>query len=218
MKNSFLQKPFRYVYRSVTFWIIGINVFVFFLVNAFGNTTLVNLLPLNSILIITRGTVWQFLTYMFVHADITHLLFNMLALLIFGIQLEKRMGSWEFLLFYLLTGVLAGIFSFFAYLLLGVPAIFLFGASGAVMAVMFGFVMYFPDSVVYLMGLLPIKATLLVILYTGLEIFLQLFSKGGGAAHLTHLAGFGFAFLYFLIRIGINPIDIFKGGRTRFWN
>ena len=56
---------------------------------------------------------WQFLTYMFVHSNWSHLFSNMLGLLIFGISVERSIGSKEFLLFYFLTGILCGVFSFF---------------------------------------------------------------------------------------------------------
>jgi membrane associated rhomboid family serine protease len=127
------------------------------------------------------------------------------------------MGSREFLLFYLLTGTLAGVFSFIVYFFSGTNVILL-GASGAVYAVLFGYAVYFPDSRIYIFGILPIKAVTLVLVYTAIEIFSQFTSVRSGVAHLTHLAGFGFAFLYFLWRLGINPIDAFRGNRRGNWN
>jgi membrane associated rhomboid family serine protease len=67
------------------------------------------------------------------------------------------------------------------------------------------------------MGIFPVRAPLLVIGYTAIELFSQMFSVRSGVAHLTHLAGFAFAFLYFLIRQGINPITVFRGGGGRKW-
>ena len=161
-------------------------------------------------LVLERFYIWQFITYMFTHGGLTHILFNMLGLFFFGMQVERRVGSHEFLLFYLLTGTLAGILSFIIYYFTGSYNVILLGASGAVFAVLFAFAVYFPNAQIYIMGIFPVKAPLLVIGYTVIELFSQMTSARLGVAHLTHLAGFGFAYLYFILRLGINPIDSFK--------
>lgn len=155
-------------------------------------------------LIIQDHFYWQFVTYMFAHANFTHILFNMLGLFFFGTQVERRMGSKEFLLFYLLTGILAGIFSFFFYYMTGDYGVFLLGASGAVYAVLLAFATYYPQARIFLFGILPIQAPVLVVLYTAIEIFSQITSVRSGVAHLTHLAGFAFAYIYLLVRLRIN--------------
>jgi membrane associated rhomboid family serine protease len=162
-----------------------------------------------------EGYVWQLFTYMFFHADIYHLLFNMLGLFFFGTQIEQRMGSREFLFFYLLSGFVAGLFSFAMYWVSGAYMVFLLGASGAIYAVLLAFAVYFPHANIYIMGMFPVRAPILVLLYAGIEIFSQVFNVRGGIAHLTHLAGFGAAFLYFIIRLGINPLSVFLD-RRRF--
>jgi len=161
-------------------------------------------------LIIQKFYIWQFVTYMFTHGGFSHILFNMLGLFFFGMQVERRIGSYEFLLFYLLTGVLAGILSFVIYYLTGSYNVILLGASGSIFAILFAFAVYFPNAQIYIMGIFPIRAPLLVIGYTVLELFSQVTSARTGVAHLTHLAGFAFAYLYFIIRLRINPIDSFK--------
>jgi membrane associated rhomboid family serine protease len=142
---------------------------------------------------------------MFVHGGISHILFNMFALFIFGTQVERYMGSSEFLLFYFVTGTLAGVFSFFAYLLTGSYYVWLMGASGAVFAVELAYAVLFPNSIIYIWGILPIRAPIMVLGFTALELFSSIFRTNSGVAHLTHLAGFGFAWLYFVVRFGINP-------------
>ncbi len=159
---------------------------------------------------VLNGFVWQFMTYMFVHSGITHIAFNMLALFFFGQAVERQMGSREFLLFYLLTGTLAGVFSFIVYFMTGTNVVLL-GASGAVYAVLFAYAVFFPDSRIFIFGIIPVKAAMLVMIYTAIELLSQFGSYRSGVAHLTHLAGFGFAFLYFVIRLGINPINVFTG-------
>ena len=127
------------------------------------------------------------------------------------------MGSYEFLLFYLLSGFLSGVFSFMVYILTGTYSVILLGASGAVFAVLFAFAVFFPYAKIYIMGIIPVKAPILVMGYAALELFSQLTSTRMGIAHLTHLAGFGFAYLYFVIRLGISPIESFKSGRSGPW-
>jgi len=143
---------------------------------------------------------------MFVHdSGFSHILFNMLALFIFGIQIEKYIGSKEFCLFYFVTGILAGVLSFVVYCLTGRYGVRLMGASGAIFAVQFAYAVFFPQSIMYLWGILPLRAPVMVLGFTALEVFSMIFRRNDGVAHLTHLAGYGFAYLYFVVRFGINP-------------
>ena len=192
-----------YYNGNITFILIGINIFVFFLANI--DTRFVNYLAMNPVLTVARNFWWQPFTYMFAHSGLSHLLFNMLGLFFFGTQVERELGSWEFLLFYLLTGVLAGFFSLAVYWFTGSYYVFLLGASGAVFAVLLAFATFFPNAEIYIFGILPVRAAVLVIGYTAIELFSQISGGRGNVAHLTHLAGFAFAYLYFLIRHRISP-------------
>ncbi|ADK79454.1 rhomboid family intramembrane serine protease [Sediminispirochaeta smaragdinae] len=211
--RSIIRRPFRYRYYNAAFGIIIVNI-VFFVFNTISPQSRYYTALIPG-LIIGKGFYWQFFTYMFTHANISHIFFNMLGLFFFGTQVERRIGSSEFLLFYLLTGFLAGLFSFIVYTLTGMYGAVLLGASGAIFAVLLAFAVYFPYANIYIMGIIPVKAPLLVIGYTAIELFSQLLSINSGVAHLTHLAGFVFAFFYFLIRLNINPIEVFRGGRRR---
>ena len=213
MSTPLIRRQFRYVYNNTALILIMLNVAVFFLNYQFPRT--LSYFVMDPRLIIGRGFLWQFVTYMFAHAGLSHIFFNMLALFIFGVPVERRMGSNEFLLFYLLSGTLAGIFSFIVFYLSGTATILL-GASGAVFAVMLAFATYYPDARIFIMGIIPVKSTHLVIGYTLLELYSQITSVRSGVAHLTHLAGFGFAFLYFILRLNINPVDVFRGGSGRW--
>jgi membrane associated rhomboid family serine protease len=115
------------------------------------------------------------------------------------------MGSREFLLYYILTGTLAGIFSFVFYCLTGKYVIALVGASGALFAVQLAFAVFFPSSIIYIWGIIPLRAPVMVLGFTALELFFSLTGGRGNVAHLTHLAGFVFGWLYFVIRFGISP-------------
>jgi membrane associated rhomboid family serine protease len=161
-------------------------------------------------LVVTRYWVWTFATYMFLHAGFGHIFFNMFALFVFGTQVERQMGSKEFLLFYFVSGILAGVFSFVVYYFTGAYYVALMGASGAIFAVQLAYAVFYPSSVIYLWGLLPLRAPVMVLGFTAIEMVSMITGQGGNVAHITHLAGFGFAWLYFLIRLGMNPIRAWR--------
>jgi membrane associated rhomboid family serine protease len=202
--RSLIRRPFRYGYSNLTLWIIAANVLVLALEYLVPDALLY--LAMTPALVLS-GFVWQPLTYMFVHDphNLMHILVNMLGLLFFGTAIEREMGSKEFLLYYLLTGFLAGVFSFAAYLFTGGAYIPLLGASGAVFAVLVAYATLEPNSQIFIWGILPVRAPVMVIGYALIEIASQIFSSSTGVAHLTHLAGFGFGWLYFLARFGVNP-------------
>ena len=213
-----LRKPFPYREYRIVFWLIGLNVLVFLAEMFLGEAILVTELGrfrVNRVVYqfsmiptaIRDGSIWRFVTYMFVHdpSNITHLLFNMLALFIFGFQVERRMGSYEFLTYYLVTGTLAGVFSFIVYWFTGNRIVFLMGASGAIFAVELAYATMFPHSVIRIWGILPVKAPIMVLGFAGIEIFFMITGRNSNVAHFTHLAGFAFGWIYFLIRYGINP-------------
>jgi membrane associated rhomboid family serine protease len=199
---NLLKRPFRYRFDNVVLIIIGINILVFLLQRYFRPLTFYA--AMNPITVL-NGWVWQFVTYMFAHGGVSHLLFNMLALFIFGRQVEKQMGSKEFLLYYLLTGILAGVFSFAVYMVTGSYGVYLLGASGAIFAVQLAYAVFFPNSIIYLWGILPLRAPVMVLGFTGIELFSSIFGFQNGVAHLTHLAGFALGWIYFLARFSMNP-------------
>jgi len=204
---NIIRKPFKYRNYNAVYWLIGINIFIFAVTRLLGGnlqqtiTVRMAMIPLA----VTHGWVWTFVTYMFMHGGITHILFNMLGLLIFGIHVEKQMGSSEFLLFYFATGILAGVFSFGVYYVTRNYWAALIGASGALFAVQLAYAVFFPDSIIYIWGILPLRAPVMVLGFTALELFFSITGRNSGVAHLTHLAGFGFGWIYFLLRFGVNP-------------
>lgn len=212
-KNKFiLRRPFPYVYRRTALSILFINFVIFGLGFLYPNLNeYVHYYgAMNPILVAKEHMYWQFITYMFVHQNISHVFFNMLALLVFGLNLEKAIGSREFLLFYLVCGVLSGFFSFLVYWFTGYYRVFLLGASGAVYAVLFAYAVFFPRSVIFIWGIVPVPAPVLVFIYALIELGSQFFGSGSNVAHMTHLFGFLAAWLYFVLRMGIHPIKIWK--------
>jgi membrane associated rhomboid family serine protease len=87
--------------------------------------------------------------------------------------------------------------------------VFLVGASGAVFGVLLAFATLYPEAMIYIFGIIPVRAPILVLGYTVISLFFGVSGGGGNVAHFTHLAGFAFAYLYFLVRLGINPIAVF---------
>ncbi|MFI3298496.1 MAG: rhomboid family intramembrane serine protease [Rikenellaceae bacterium] len=141
--------------------------------------------------------VWQLVTYMFVHANFSHLFFNMFALWMFGRQLEYDLGAKRFLLYYLLTGVGAGVLNLAVMSLTGDYGLTV-GASGAVYGILLAFGVLHPNVPLYLFFIpAPIKAKYFVIGYGVLEL-LQGLMVSDNVAHFAHLGGmlFGFVLLY----------------------
>ena len=204
---NIIRRPFRYRYSNVVFILIGLNLLVHMAVMFLRDIPLIGLFAMNPVLVLRHGWVWQFVTYMFIHdpRSLGHLIFNMFALFIFGRQVEEQMGSREFLLYYLLTGMLAGVFSFLVYIFTGEVWVRLMGASGAIFALQLAFASFFPRAIIYIWGILPLRAPIMVLGFTGLGVFFMLTGRGGNVAHITHLAGFAFGWLYFIVRFGINP-------------
>ena len=141
---------------------------------------------------------WQLITYMFMHADFTHLFFNMFALWMFGMELENLWGSKKFLIYYTICGLGAAIANLFIaplFSLVG-PTI---GASGSVYGVLIAFGYLFPNRYIYIYFMIPIKAWILVILYIGLEVFAVASQSQSGIAHIAHLGGAVVGIIYLLL-------------------
>jgi membrane associated rhomboid family serine protease len=137
---------------------------------------------------------WTFVTYMFLHAGILHLAFNMLVLFVFGSSVEERMGGRMFLLFYLLCGIGGAAASFPLTQAVRVPEVL--GASGAVLGVAVAFAWYWSDHPVFVFPLPdPIPAKWLVTFLVGLDLVIALLGVSDGIAHLAHLGGVATALL-----------------------
>ena len=203
----FFRRPFEYKFFHATFIIILINILVY--VAACFIPVIDLYLSLNVQAIIYYKWFWQFFSYMFVHNNVSHILFNMLGLLFFGLGVERVWGSKEFLLFYLLCGTLSGILSFAVYYFTGQTKVFLMGASGAIYSILFAYAVTFPKSIVYIWAVIPVPAPILVLIYAVIELLSQFFG-GGNIAHMTHLFGFLCAWAYFRIRMGIKPLKIWR--------
>lgn len=141
---------------------------------------------------------YQLITYMFMHADMGHIFFNMFGLYMFGPPLEMVWGPKKFLFYYFITGFGALALHFLVKYIdlqymggaassINIPVL---GASGSIFGILTGFGVLFPNQrLMLLFPPIPIKAGLLVILYAGLELFLGLGNFESGVAHFAHLGG-----------------------------
>lgn len=203
MRNTILNRKFPYSYWNITSIFIAIN-FIMFCLTGFLFPSLKYIFSLVPSYILYRHYYWQFLTYMFTHATVSHFIFNMLSLYIFGTAVERRIGSREFLLYYLLTGVLSGVASYAMFYMANTNTVLL-GASGAIYALLMLFSVLYPRSVIYVFGLIPVQAPLLIILYFIIELISGL-TAHDGVAHMTHLSGLVFGLLYIVVRMRMNPL------------
>jgi len=138
------------------------------------------------------GKVWQLLTYMFLHAGFGHILFNMLALWMFGSVLERTWGSKEFIKYYLITGLGGGLCYAVFNMNSPIPTV---GASGAIYGLLTAYAVLFPDSVIYIWFVIPLKAKWFALIF-GAVAFLASFGQSGSVAHLAHLGGMVVGYVY----------------------
>lgn len=172
---------------------------------------------------------WQFITYMFMHADIWHLIFNMFGLWMFGYTIENLWGSKRFLNFYIITGIGSSIFFLLTKELQLLPLIeninpeileqicntpygmitsdvnyqpvsiiintALLGASGAVYAVLMAYGMMFPNSIIHLYLLVPVKMKWFITGLIAYSLFRESTGSQDGIAHLAHIGGMIVAYI-----------------------
>jgi membrane associated rhomboid family serine protease len=181
-------------------WLIIVNVAVYVLLLSFVDSVvagtpvllLFNLMPFD---VLRRGEIWQLVTYMFLHGGIGHILFNMLALWMFGSAVEQTWGTRRFLQYYFICGIGAGVCVVLANLAFGDIYQRVIGASGAIYGLLLAFGMLFPDQEILLMFLFPIKAKYAVMIF-GAIAFLSSFQGGGPVSNLAHLGGMLVGYIY----------------------
>lgn len=176
----------------VTRNIIVANVLVFLLELTVGNSLIsaFALWPLGS-----QFRPWQILTYAFLHANVTHILFNMFAVYMFGADMERVWGGRRYLTYYLVCAVSAALMQLLVSSASGAyyPTI---GASGAVFGLLLAFAKYFPERKIMLLILpIPLPAKVIVVLYGALELVLGVTGTQEGVAHFAHLGGLAGGFL-----------------------
>lgn len=167
--------------RFIALWLCAICIVVFLLQVTLAGFTEIFLLTPEAFF-----QPWRFLTSIFLHGDISHLLFNMLALALFGSVLERMIGSRRFLLVFLVTGLLASLISVFFY-----DAAL--GASGAIFGVIGALIVLNPSLQVWLY-FMPVPLWLAGIIWAGIDL-IGIFVPSG-TANLAHLSGLAFGLVF----------------------
>ena len=150
---------------------------------------LLNALAFVPVLVLVRP--WTLVTYMFLHAGFSHILFNMIGLFFFGPRLEIELGGRRFLWLYFVSGIMGALLSFVFN-----PITPIVGASGAIYGIMLGFAFFWPRERLLIWGIFPIEARIMVVLMTALSLFGGFGGAGDGIAHFAHLGGFAGGYLY----------------------
>jgi membrane associated rhomboid family serine protease len=179
--------------------LIGVNVVAFLL--TIMVPTIALKLGLRPQDVFERGYLWQPITYMFLHGGFFHILFNMLTLWMFGVDLERTWGSRFFTRYYFICGVGAAV-TMMLLALTPWPALnnvyyaLTIGASGAVFGVLLAYGLYFPHRPILISFLFPVPAKYAVMIFGGISFVALVGSPGGGVAHGAHLGGLLAGYLY----------------------
>jgi membrane associated rhomboid family serine protease len=220
--------------------LIAANVALFILTQLPSGRALTVWLGLLPADVVSQLRIWQPATYMFLHAGLFHLLFNMLALWMFGTELERLWGQRYFLKFYFVCGIGAGlltiVFSFLPFdFSRALYESLVIGASGAIYGLLLAYGLYFPDRPILMFLLFPIPAKYFVMIIGAIAFYSSL-GETGGVASATHLGGLVVGYLYLkgarvdplselkyrYLKWKINRVrrkfDVYSGGRANDWD
>jgi len=163
----------------------------FFIGPAMGNIKFLKTFAFVPKQALGEGHIWQFVTYMFLHGEnLFHIFINMFLLYMFGSRLEQTMGKGRFLALYFICGIGAALLhSAMTHL----PVV---GASGAVFGVLAGYAYFFPNSKIFVLGIIPVKAWKLITIYGVFELMRALEAKGSLIAHSAHFGGLVIALIF----------------------
>jgi membrane associated rhomboid family serine protease len=203
-------------------WLLIANTGIFllqFFTNLAGGGIVFDYLGLRPVDVVQHFMLWQLATYMFLHGGIAHILLNMLALWMFGVELERTFGTRRFLNFYFFCGIGAAVCVVLADYLFGNPRSVTIGASGAIYGVLMATAVLWPDRIILFSFLFPIKMKYFVMII-GAIAFLGAFTPGNGVSDVAHLSGLGFGYIYLKMRrvrgFGFDPIGMARE-RYKAW-
>ena len=184
------------------------NVVLFFL-NMIVGQVMTQRLGLSPVAVFKQFALWQPLTYMFLHGGVTHVLFNMLSLWMFGTELERQWGTRFFVKYYLVTGVGAAFATLaFAWFSDGVMNSTTIGASGAIYGILVAYAMFFPHRTIYYI-IFPMPARVYVLIAGVLALMFSASGSTSDTAHWAHLGGLVIGYLY-LKGLRARPMDEVK--------
>lgn len=164
--------------------------------------------------IFSRFAIWQFVTYMFLHGGFIHILFNMLILWMFGCEVERHWGSREFVKYYFICGIGAGVFHLIFNISSSIPVV---GASGAIYGIILAFAMLFPDRPIILFPFfIALKAKYWAIIMASMQLVFGLLG-GGGVAHFAHLGGMIVGYITLKLGWRVSLIRDYAGQKRTEW-
>ena len=218
------MKPFRYLAKPIRVLLIA-NLVVFLLAFVVGGLMGLHLnLPgagygslrdyityFGAFFPTSPLEAWRYFTYMFVHVDFWHFLFNMLMLWMFGDEVAEWMGTKHFTGMYLFCGVFAAFFSV-VMCILGLTNNPIIGASGALMGIFVAYYRFFPERRLLLFFFFPMKIKYAMWVMVAIDVFMA--PSGDGIAHLAHLGGVVAGFLYMYMYEG-GFRRLFAGMKSR---
>jgi membrane associated rhomboid family serine protease len=174
-----------------------------FLVTLMLPETIIQTFGLQPRLVIEHLRVWQLVTYLFIHSptQLSHILFNMLAVWMFGVDLERRWGTREFLKYYFIVGVGAGLSMLLVSLLPFAATAQTYyavtiGASGSVYGLLMAWALIFPHRQILFMLIFPLRARIYVLIMGAIAFFSAVGASGGPVANVAHLGGLVVGFVY----------------------
>ncbi|OVE78271.1 hypothetical protein BVX98_00735 [bacterium F11] len=201
-------------YDRLTLWVKRLLVanFILFLMQMMFPEIIMTYAALRPINVIQKFWIWQLFTYAFLHGNFLHLLFNMFALWMFGSHVERALGSPFFIKFYLYcvlgAALTQGIMAPYA------PVV---GASGGIYGILIAFGFLFPDTIIYLFFILPLRAIQAVIFFVLITLVSAVSSGGSRVAHFAHLGGMLTGFLLLKFPVWKENFQLWRA-KKRFQN
>lgn len=205
--NIYIPRPGKAVKNLL---IINFAVFLVYAIssNFFNNYFIGNFFALTPNLVIKKYFFWQLFTYQFVHRQVFHILFNMLALWMFGSDLEEKWGYKKFLHFYLVCGTATGFIIFLFNLLLGTGHWATLGASGTIFSILMVYAIYWGNrTMVWLV--FPIRVKYFVAIIAAISFLSMLSGEDPFVSHIAHLGGLLVGYLY---------LKVFKDSTVSSWD
>lgn len=191
--NPYTQISFAsYMTKAVKFLII-VNIALFILLHLLAGFPWLSIFALVPSFVFAKLRIWQLATYMFLHLGLWHLVVNMLMLWFFGPAIENTWGRGEFLRYYFFTGIGAGLCSFITAFGSPIPVI---GASGAIFGILVAYAMMFPETIILLLFIFPMKIKHAVLVLAGINLLGALSTPDAGIAYFAHLGGGLCGYLY----------------------
>ena len=182
------------------------NIIVFVLMELFGEKTfLFRSFGLVPILVWQKYYLWQLFTYIFIHGDWLHILLNLFMLWVCGQDLETQWGGKYFFLFYFICGFGAGLITVFFDIYSITPIV---GASGAIYGLLVAYGFTYPNRILLLYGLFPIKAKYIVLGLGLIAFFASISANQSNVSHITHLSGMAIGLVFIFIKINWNLIQM----------